>query len=130
MSFYYKYNIDQTDIQLRALTERSASNYKIFKIICELAGGFIVSSEKWFVVEIDKEEYFHLVKNLTNKLLKHIIEKRRVEKKEGHGFKLGNLFVTITVYKSMETSPKTIKLEQKKLIRCQKLFLIILTNLA
>ena len=80
MSFYYKYNIDQTDIQLRALTERSASNYKIFKIICELAGGFIVSSEKWFVVEIDEEEYFHLVKNLTNKLLKHIIEKRRVEK--------------------------------------------------
>ena len=30
----------------------------------------------------------------------------------------------------METSPKTIKLEQKKLIRSQKLFLIILTNLA
>ena len=30
----------------------------------------------------------------------------------------------------METSPKTIKLEQKKLIRCQKLFLIILTSLA
>ena len=34
----YKYNIDQTDIQIRALIERSASNYQIYKIICELAG--------------------------------------------------------------------------------------------
>ena len=54
----YKYNIDQTDIQIRALIERSASNYQIYKIICELAGWFVVSSEKYFVVEIDEETNF------------------------------------------------------------------------
>ena len=49
MSFY-KYNIDQTDTQLRVLIERSASIYQIYKRICELVGGFVVSSEKYFVV--------------------------------------------------------------------------------
>ena len=57
MSFY-KYNIDQTDIQITALIERSASNYQICKRICELAGGFVVSSEKYFVVETDEETNF------------------------------------------------------------------------
>ena len=98
MSFY-KYNIDQTDTQLRALIERSVSIYQIYKRICELVGGFVVSSEKYFVVEIDEETNFHLVKGLTDKLMTTIIKWRRIEEKEGHAFKSSNLFVTMTVYK-------------------------------
>ena len=29
-----------------------------YKRMCELAGGFVVSSEKYFVVEIDEETHF------------------------------------------------------------------------
>ena len=92
MSFY-KYNVDQTDTQLRALIERSASNYQIYKRICELVGAFVVSSEKYFVAEIDEETNFHLVKGLTDKLMTTIIKWRRIEEKEGHAFKSSNLLL-------------------------------------
>ena len=45
------------------------------------------------------EEYYHLVEDLSNKLMTKIIRRICVEEKKGHGFKLGNLFITFRVYK-------------------------------
>ena len=73
------------------LIERPASNYQIYKRICELAGGFVVSSEKYFIVGIDEETNFYLVKDLTDILMTDIIKRRRIKEKEGHGFKSSNL---------------------------------------
>lgn len=44
------------------------------------------------------EEHYHLVEDLSNKLMTKII-RICAEEKKGHGFKLGNLFITIRVYK-------------------------------
>ena len=95
----YKYNIDQTDTRVKKFIESSTSTYQIYKRICNLVRGFVVSSKNYFVVEIDKEANFHLVKDMTNKLMTTIIKRRHFEKKERHGYKLSNLFVTIKVYK-------------------------------
>ena len=95
----YQYNIGQTDTRVKEFFESSTSTYQFYKRICDLVGGFVVSSKNYFVVEIDEEANFHLVKDMTNKLMTTIIKRRHVEKKERHGYKLSNLFVTIKVYK-------------------------------
>ena len=92
----YKYNIDQTDKKVKEIIESSTSTYQFYKRICDLAEGFAASSKNYFVVEIDEEANFHLTKDMTNKLMATIIKRR---KKERHGYKLSNLFVTIKVYK-------------------------------
>ena len=92
----YKYNIDQTDTKVKEIIESSTSTYQFYKRICDLVEGFVASSENYFVAEIDEEANFHLIKDMTNKLMATIIKRR---KKERHGYKLSNLFVTIKVYK-------------------------------
>ena len=72
---------------------------RLHKKIWDLVGGFVVSIKNYFDVEIDEEANFHLVKDLTTKLMTQIINRIHVEKKEGHGYILSNLFVTIKFYK-------------------------------
>ena len=96
---YYKYNIDKNDIRFQKIIENSKSTYQFYKNICEHLDTFVVSIKHCFIVKIDEEEHFHLVRDITNKLTTQIIERRRVEKKMGHGYIIGNLFVAITVFK-------------------------------
>ena len=96
---YYKYNIDKNDIRFQKIIENSKSTYQFYKNICEHLDTFVVSIKHYFIVEIDEEEHFQLVRDITNKLTTQIIERRRVEKKMGHGYIIGNLFVAITVFK-------------------------------
>ena len=69
------------------------------KNICEHLDTFVASIKHYFIVGIDEEEHFHLVRDITKKLTMQIIKRRRVEKKMGHGYIIGNLFVAIKVFK-------------------------------
>ena len=55
------------------------------------------ATNDWFIVEIDIEENNHLVEDLERKFLIEPTNQRRVQKKVGHGYILGNLFVTFKV---------------------------------
>ena len=78
---YYKYNIDKNDIRFQKIIENSKSTYQFYKNICEHLDTFVVSIKHYFIVEIDEEEHFHLVRDITNKLTTQIIKRRRVEKR-------------------------------------------------
>ena len=77
---YYKYNIDKNDIRFQRIVENSKSTYQFYKNISKHLDTFVVSSKNYFIVEIDKEEHFHLVRDITNKLTIQIIKRRRAEK--------------------------------------------------
>ena len=77
----YGCNIDQTDTRVKEFIESSKSAYQFCKRICDLVGAFVVSSKNYFIVEIDKEANFNLVKDMTNKLMTTIMKRRHVEKK-------------------------------------------------
>ena len=85
--------------QIHGLKNSLKVLHQLYKRICDLVRGFVVSIKNYFDVEIDEEANFHLVKDLTTKLMTQIINRIRFEKKEGHGYILSNLFVTIKVYK-------------------------------
>ena len=78
---YYKYNIDKNDIQFQKIIENSKSIYQFYKNICKHLDTFVNSIRNYFIVEIDKEEHFHLVRHITNKLTMQIIKRRCTEKK-------------------------------------------------
>ena len=72
-----------------------------------IGSSFVVSHDKYFVVEINVEENHKLLNNLCQKLFTKMIRSGRVEEKVGkHGYKFGNLFVTFQVYKKWKKPTK------------------------
>ena len=65
-------------------TINSKSTYQFYKNICKHLDTFDVSSKHHFIVKIDEEEHFHLVRDITNKLIMQIIKRRCIGKKMGH----------------------------------------------
>ena len=63
---YCKYNIDKNDIRFQKITENSKWTYQFYKNICEHLDAFVVSTKHYLIVEIDEEEHFHLVRDITN----------------------------------------------------------------
>ena len=49
-------------------------------------------------VEIDLVEHNHLLEDITKKFYIKKLSTRKVEKKVGHAYIIGNLFLTITIY--------------------------------
>ena len=59
------YGIDEKDEILNSLVQQNAKDYYTYKRICELAvESSVVSSEKWFYVEIDAEQNQKLLTKL------------------------------------------------------------------
>ena len=86
------YGIDEKDEILNSLVQQNAKDYYTYKRICELAvESSVVSSEKWFYVEIDAEQ--------NQKLLTKLLSNWQVEKKVGHGYEFSNLYRIIRVLK-------------------------------
>lgn len=100
--YWIIYGIDEEDENLCSLAEwdQGKKDYYIYKRICELAvNSFVVASEKWFDVEIDVEQNEKLLKDITAKFLTKSLRSRLVERKDGHGYELSNLYRTIKVFK-------------------------------
>ena len=103
---YYRtiYVIHEKDESLNLLMEKDhgKKEYYIHRRIFELAvNSFVVTSEKWFDVEIDAEQKETLLKDITTKFLTKSLKSRRVEKKIGHAFEICNLFRTIRLFKEI-----------------------------
>ena len=59
------YGVDEKDEILNSLVQQNAKDYYTYKRICELAvESSVVSSEKWFYVEIDAEQNQKLLTKL------------------------------------------------------------------
>ena len=94
--------IDAEDKTLRYLVERhhGQKQYFIFRTICELAANSnVITGEKWFDVEIDSEQNENLLKALTTNFITRNFETQRIAIKEGHGYKLSNLYKKLEVFK-------------------------------
>ena len=61
-----------------------------------------------------------MVRYITNKLTTQIIKRRRIEKKMGHGFIVGNLFVTIKVFRNRKKVDSLLKITFDFIIRQRK----------
>ena len=59
----------------------------------------VITSEKWFDVEIDSEQNENLLKALTTNFITRNFETQRIAIKEGHGYKLSNLYKKLEVFK-------------------------------
>ena len=59
---------------------------------------FVASCQKWFDIEIDAEQKEQLLKDITKKCYTMSLRSRRVEKKVGHGYEVGNLYRSIRVF--------------------------------
>lgn len=60
----------------------------------------IEKNSKNIIIEIDSEEYSDLITDINKRFLIKKINQRRNEKKKkiGHGYELGNLFITLIIY--------------------------------
>ena len=59
----------------------------------------VITGEKWFDVEIDSEQNENLLKALTTNFITRNFRTRRIAMKEGHGYKLSNLYKKLRVFK-------------------------------
>ena len=57
------------------------------------------ATNKWFIVELGIEKNNKLAEDLSKKVFIEWISQRRVERKVGHGYIMGNLFVTYKIMK-------------------------------
>ena len=82
-------------------------DYYVYLKICDLidSARIIEVTNKWFIVKFDLEEDKKLTKDLNNLFFIKRIWQRRVQKKKinkkkiGHGYVMGNLFVTYKIMK-------------------------------
>ena len=106
-------------------------DYCIYQKLCELVNScrIVDATNDWFIVEIDVEENNHLVEDLNRKFFIMQIN-QRAEKKIGHGYILGNLFVMFNVhyFKIMEFILEFVPQKVKKLeyMATKKCFIICL----
>lgn len=77
------------------------SDYLVYRKICELVeNSRVISHDIYFTVERKiLQEIIYLLLIFATKFLTERISARRVEAKIGHGYKVGNLFVTFKVYR-------------------------------
>ena len=66
--------------QIHGLKNSLKVLHQLYKRICDLVRGFVVSIKNYFDVEIDEEANFHLVKDLTTKLMTQIIKRIKNKK--------------------------------------------------
>ena len=85
---------------------------EIFKLIesCKIT----TTGMKGIIIEIDVEENYHLLEGIANKFFITRIDQRRAEKKVGHGYVTGNLFIV------QEISRMFVTKWRRKLLLCLK----------
>ena len=95
--------IDAEDKTLRYLVERhhGQKQYFIFRTICELAANSnVITSEKWFDVEIDSEQNENLLKALTTNFKTRHFGSKRIAIKKDYGYILSNLCKKLRIFRS------------------------------
>ena len=98
-NYIYRYAINE--IHLNELEKEIGTNYCAYKKICELIDNcqIVTATDKSFITEIDIERFNLLAEDICKKLLSKRVDARRVEKKIGHSYSIGNLFVMFQIFK-------------------------------
>ena len=75
-------------------------DFTIYKLILYMIDNCRVVDEDsaGIIVEIDLLEHPTLLEDLTNKFFSKKLDSRKYEKKIGHGYIVGNVFLTINIY--------------------------------
>ena len=58
----------------------------------------VTTGSKGIIIEIDSEENHHLLEDITHKFFTTRRGQRRAEKKVGHGYVTGNLFILLKIH--------------------------------
>ena len=100
--YFYRYWIKETKENFEKLANIINKNKylkyeQIFNLIenCQT----IKNDNCGLVIEIDSEENKHLLNDLTKIFFTRKLGQKRVEKKIGHGYEVGNLFIKILIHK-------------------------------
>ena len=100
-NFVYMYNIENTEENFkkleRVIGKRDFTVYKqIFYMIdnCQI----VEEDSSGIIVEIDLFEHRKLLEDLANKFFHKKLGNRKFENKIGHGYFVGNVFLTIKIY--------------------------------
>ena len=76
--------------------EKVIENKEIFQLIdsCRI----VTTGPKGVIIETDAKENHHLLEDITHKFFTTRLGQRRAEKKVGHGYITGNLFVLLKIH--------------------------------
>ena len=95
------YNIENTEENFKKL-ERviEKSDFTVYKQIFYMIDNCQIVEEdsSGIIVEIDLFEHRKLLEDLANKFFHKKLENRKFENKIGHGYFVGNVFLTIKIY--------------------------------
>ena len=77
------------------------NKYLIYEQIFNLIENWrIINDDNYgLIIEIDSEENKHLLDDLTKIFFTRKLGQRRAEKKIGHGYEVGNLFIKVLIHK-------------------------------
>ena len=100
-NYFYIYGIDNTEENFEKLREViKERNFIIYHIILYMIDNCWVIEEDstGITIEIDLFEHRKLLEDLTNSFFTKKISTRKVKKKIGHTYFVGNPFLTIKIY--------------------------------
>ena len=100
--YFYRYGIKETKENFEKLANVINKNkYLIYEQIFNLIENCrIINDDNYgLIIEIDSEENKHLLDDLTKIFFTRKLGQRRVEKKIGHGYEVGNLFIKVLIHK-------------------------------
>ena len=74
--------------------------YYVYKEIFQLIDScrIVTTGPKGVIIETDAKENHHLLEDITHKFFTIRLGQRRAEKKVGHGYITGNLFVLLKIH--------------------------------
>ena len=74
--------------------------YYVYKEILKLVDScrIVTTGPKGVIIETDAKENHHLLEDITHKFFTTRLGQRRAEKKVGHGYITGNLFVLLKIH--------------------------------
>ena len=100
-NFFYMYNIQNTEENIKKLEHViEKRDFTIYKQILYMFDNCRIVEEdsSGIAVEIDLFEHRKLLEDLTNNFFHKKLGNRKFEKKIGHGYFVGNVFLTIKIY--------------------------------
>ena len=102
-NYLSRYGIEENEDNFKKLKNViEKKEYYIYEQIVELIEDcrIVVKNNSGIIIEIDSEENNTLLEDIVQNFFISKLSQRRNEKKIGHGYIHGNLFVTLKIHKS------------------------------
>ena len=103
-NYLYRYSIENNAENFSKLAEvRTKKEYFVYRtILCLINNCRVVQEDSGSItVEIDLITHNHLLEDITKKFFTKKISTPKFEKKIGHGYVVGNPFLTLKIYSGL-----------------------------